>query len=49
MILNNYERIINYIRTQSPKTALYVQSVLPLYEPLTTAAYLKNKKTAFYS
>lgn len=44
VILNNYERIINYIRTNSPKTTLYVQSVLPLYEPLTTAAYLKNKK-----
>lgn len=44
VILHNYERIINYIRTNSPKTTLYVQSVLPLYEPLTTAAYLKNKK-----
>lgn len=44
VILNNYERIINYIRSNSPKTTLYVQSVLPLYEPLTTAAYLKNKK-----
>ncbi|MDF2189639.1 GDSL-type esterase/lipase family protein [Paraflavitalea sp. CAU 1676] len=44
VILHNYERIINYIRTNAPKTTLYVQSVLPLYEPLTTAAYLKNKK-----
>lgn len=44
VILNNYERIINYIRSNAPKATLYIQSVLPLYEPLTTAPYLKNKK-----
>lgn len=44
VILNNYERIIKYIRTNTPRSTLYIQSVLPLYEPLTTAAYLKNKK-----
>ncbi len=44
VILHNYERIINYIRTNTPRSTLYIQSVLPLYEPLTIAAYLKNKK-----
>jgi lysophospholipase L1-like esterase len=44
VILNNYERIIQYLSSHSPKTKIYVQSVLPLYEPLTTPAYLKNKK-----
>lgn len=44
VILNNYERIISYISSHSPKTRIFVQSVLPLNEPLTTAAYLKNKK-----
>lgn len=44
VILHNYDRIIQYITSRSPKTKIYVQSVLPLNEPLTTAAYLKNKK-----
>lgn len=44
VILHNYERIIAYIAANSPKTKIFVQSVLPLNEPLTTAAYLKNKK-----
>ncbi|MFY0256040.1 GDSL-type esterase/lipase family protein [Chitinophaga sp. 30R24] len=44
VILHNYDRIVGYIRQHSPKTKIYVQSVLPLYEPMTTAAYLKNKK-----
>jgi len=44
VILRNYERIISYIRRHSPKTKIYVQSVLPLNEPLTKAPYLKNKK-----
>lgn len=44
VILNNYERIVRYIQNHSPGTKIYIQSVLPLYEPLTTAAYLKNKK-----
>ncbi|GAA0536172.1 GDSL-type esterase/lipase family protein [Chitinophaga japonensis] len=44
VILRNYDRIISYIRRHSPKTKIYVQSVLPLNEPLTKAPYLKNKK-----
>lgn len=44
VILNNYDRILQYITTHSPKTKIFVQSVLPLNEALTTAAYLKNKK-----
>jgi len=44
VILENYDHIVAYIRTHSPKTKIYIQSVLPLYEPFTTAAYLKNKK-----
>lgn len=44
IILNNYDRILQYITTHSPKTKIFVQSVLPLNEALTTPAYLKNKK-----
>lgn len=44
VILRNYERIIQYISTRSPRTKIYIQSVLPLNEGLTRAAYLKNKK-----
>ncbi len=44
VILNNYNRILTYLTTHSPKTKIYIQSVLPLYEPLTKEAYLKNKK-----
>lgn len=44
VILHNYDRIIQYISSHSPKTEIYVQSVLPLNEALTTPAYLKNKK-----
>jgi lysophospholipase L1-like esterase len=44
VILNNYHRIVRYLTTYTPKTKIYIQSVLPLYEPLTKEAYLKNKK-----
>lgn len=44
VILNNYHRILSYLTSHTPKTKIYVQSVLPLYEPYTKEAYLKNKK-----
>ncbi len=44
VISNNYKRIIQQIKTESPKTKLYVQSVLPMNESLLKAVYLKNKK-----
>lgn len=44
VILNNYNRILTYLTTHTPKTKIYIQSVLPLYEPYTKEAYLKNKK-----
>ncbi|MEX6686503.1 GDSL-type esterase/lipase family protein [Danxiaibacter flavus] len=43
-IANNYQRILDYFKTYSPKTRIYVQSVLPLNEAVVTADYLKNKK-----
>jgi lysophospholipase L1-like esterase len=44
VISNNYKRIIEQVRTGSPKTKLYVQSVLPLNEKILKAEYLKGKK-----
>jgi lysophospholipase L1-like esterase len=44
VIINNYHRIISYLTSNTPKTKIYVESVLPLYEPMTKEAYLKNKK-----
>ena len=44
VILNNYRRILTYLRQHTPSTKIYVQSVLPLNEAVTQAAYLKNKK-----
>ncbi|WP_242696306.1 GDSL-type esterase/lipase family protein [Longitalea luteola] len=44
VIINNYHRIIRYLTAFTPKTKIYLQSVLPLNEPMTTPAYLKNKK-----
>jgi lysophospholipase L1-like esterase len=44
VISNNYKRIIEQVRKGSPKTKLYVQSVLPLNEKILKAEYLKGKK-----
>ena len=44
VISDNYRRIIQQIKTESPKTKLYVQSVLPMNESILKADYLKNKK-----
>jgi lysophospholipase L1-like esterase len=43
VIAENYEKIIQQFRKGSPKTTLYVQSVLPMNDDILTAAYLKNK------
>jgi lysophospholipase L1-like esterase len=44
VIANNYRRIVEKVKAQSPKTTLYLQSVLPMNDSILTAAYLKNKK-----
>jgi lysophospholipase L1-like esterase len=37
--INNYKRIITRIKKGSPKTTVYIQSVLPINEDLTTVPY----------
>lgn len=44
VIAGNYRRIVEKVQAQSPKTTLYLQSVLPMNDSILTAAYLKNKK-----
>jgi len=44
VIANNYEKIIDRIKINAPKSILYVQGVLPMNETLLKADYLKNKK-----
>ncbi|MGV3766366.1 MAG: GDSL-type esterase/lipase family protein [Chitinophagaceae bacterium] len=43
VIANNYRRIIQQVRTGSPKTKLFLQSVLPMNDDILKAEYLKNK------
>lgn len=43
VIASNYEKIVNSFRKGSPKTTLYLQSVLPMNDDILKAAYLKNK------
>lgn len=43
VIVNNYKRIISYVRTATPKTTLYLQSILPLNEEALKYPYLKGK------
>ncbi len=43
VIINNYKRIIQKIRTGSPKTRLLIQSVLPLNPEMTKAPYLQGR------
>ena len=43
VIVNNYKRIISYVRTATPKTTLYLQSILPLNEEVLKYPYLKGK------
>lgn len=44
VITNNYRQIVERIQSGSPKTTLYIQSVLPMNEGMLKAEYLKNKK-----
>ena len=46
VILNNFKRMIVMAKTQSPKTTLYMQSVLPVNEAMLPAIYaqVKNAK-----
>ncbi len=43
VIINNYKRIIGRIKKESPKTTLYIQSILPLNSGMTTAPYLQGR------
>ncbi|ANE49985.1 GDSL-type esterase/lipase family protein [Flavisolibacter tropicus] len=43
VVLNNYSRIIQFIKTASPKTTVYIQSILPLNESVLKYDYLKKK------
>ena len=45
-ILNNYQKIIRMVRTQSPRTKIYVQSILPVNKAMLPASYskLSNEK-----
>ncbi len=43
VIIRNYRRIIAKIKTGSPKTILYIQSILPLNSSMTTAPYLQGR------
>lgn len=46
VILNNFKRMIVMVKTQSPKTTLYMQSVLPVNEAILPEIYaqVKNSK-----
>ncbi|AFD07731.1 GDSL-type esterase/lipase family protein [Solitalea canadensis] len=41
--LNNYRRIVGKIKKESPKTQLYIQSILPLNEEILKYPYMKGK------
>ena len=41
--VNNYRRIIRMIKQQSPKTKIYMESVLPINEEMTSATYTKGR------
>lgn len=44
VITGNYEKILSKFKKDSPRTRVYVQSVLPMNDDILSAAYLKNKK-----
>lgn len=46
MILNNYKKIIRMVKEQSPKTKLYVQSILPINKAMLPASYAKLSNAA---
>ena len=41
--VNNYRRIIRMIKQQSPKTKIYMESVLQINEEMTSATYTKGR------
>ncbi|KAA6435327.1 GDSL family lipase [Rufibacter glacialis] len=49
VILQNYERLVRRVKQQSPKTRLYVQSVLPLRDEMLKPDYLKGLNPAVTS
>jgi lysophospholipase L1-like esterase len=49
LILQNYERLVRRVKQQSPKTRLYVQSVLPLRDEMLKPDYLKGLNPAVTS
>ena len=49
VIAGNCRRIVEKVQAQSPKTTLYLQSVLPMNDSILAAAYLKNKKDTILS
>ncbi|RZM24616.1 MAG: GDSL family lipase [Pedobacter sp.] len=46
LILDNFRRIVSAIKSASPKTTLYIQSLLPVYETVLPASYsqISNQK-----
>jgi lysophospholipase L1-like esterase len=46
VILNNYRKIIRMVKEQSPKTKLYVQSILPINKAMLPASYSKLSNAA---
>jgi lysophospholipase L1-like esterase len=44
VIADNYRRIADRVREESPNTKLYLQSVLPMNDAILAMDYLKNKK-----
>lgn len=46
VILNNYRKIIRRVKEQSPKTKLYVQSILPINKAMLPASYAKLSNAA---
>lgn len=43
VVINNYKRIISRIKKGSPETVIYVESVLPINEDITTPDYTKGR------
>ena len=43
LLLNNYKRIVSYLRNKSPRTTIFIQSILPTNDSLLKFDYLKDK------
>jgi lysophospholipase L1-like esterase len=46
VILNNYRKIIRMVKTQSPATKIYVESILPVNKAMLPATYAKLSNPA---